>query len=119
MKNLFLIFIGGGTGSLVRYFLGKFIQANFPASFPIGTLAVNVTASFILGVFVGNTYKMEEPWRALIAIGFCGGFSTFSTFSNDTLQLLLSGRSTEAFGNIFLNVILCLLATYVGILLVK
>ncbi len=118
MKNLFLIFIGGGTGSLVRYFLGKFAQNNFPNTFPIGTLAVNVVASFILGIFVASSFKINEPWRALVAIGFCGGFSTFSTFSNDTLQLMLSGRTTEAFLNIFLNVIVCLLATYVGILLV-
>ncbi len=119
MKNLFLIFIGGGTGSLIRYFFGKFVQVNFSGTFPYGTLAVNVAASLILGAFVGSTYKMDEPWRALVAIGFCGGFSTFSTFSNDTLQLMISGRTTEAFGNIFLNVIFCLLATYVGILITK
>jgi fluoride exporter len=119
MKNLFYIFIGGGTGSLVRYFFGKFVQANFSTTFPYGTLAVNVVASFILGAFVGSTLKIDEPWRALISIGFCGGFSTFSTFSNDTLQLMISGRTTEAFISIFLNIILCLLATYIGILIVK
>ena len=119
MKNLLYIFIGGGTGSLVRYFLGKFVESNFSSTLPIGTLVINIAASFILGSFVGSNYKIDESWRALIAIGFCGGFSTFSTFSNDTLQLMTLGRTTEAFVNIFLNVIICLLATYVGILIVK
>ncbi len=119
MKNIFLIFVGGGSGSLVRYFLGRFVQTNLPTTFPVGTLVINIAASFILGIFVGSTLKLDEPLRALIAIGFCGGFSTFSTFSNDTLQLMISGRALEAFGNIFLNVILCLLATYIGILLIK
>jgi CrcB protein len=119
MKNLLYIFLGGGTGSLVRYFLGKFVQNNLPTSFPVGTLLINIAASFILGAFVGSIYKIDEPWRALIAIGFCGGFSTFSTFSNDTLQLFFLGRTIEALSNIALNVVLCLVATYLGILLSK
>ena len=117
MKNLLYIFIGGGAGSIERYFLGKAIQSAVTTSFPVGILIINILASFIVGAFIGSSYKADETWRALIAVGFCGGFSTFSTFSNDTLQLMLSGRGLEALGNILLNVSLCLLATYGGILI--
>ena len=120
MNQLLLIFIGGGLGSLVRFAFSKFIQENIDKSFPFGTLGVNVLASLILGILVGmfEAKTLINPnYRALIAIGFCGGFSTFSTFSNDTLQLIQNNRIMEAFLNIFLNVILCLLATFGGLVL--
>ena len=60
MKNLLYIFIGGGTGSLVRYFLGKFVEANFSSTFPVGTLVINIVASLILGSFVGSNYKIDD-----------------------------------------------------------
>jgi fluoride exporter len=118
MKILIYVFLGGGMGSLVRYFFGKFVHNQVATSFPLGTLAINIAASLILGIFVGK-YLQNDSLKALIAIGFCGGFSTFSTFSNDTLQLMLSGRIWESFLNVILNVTLCISATYVGILLVK
>lgn len=115
MKNIFLIFVGGGAGSLVRYFMSKLIQQNFAAGFPAGTLVVNVVASFVLGFFISKTLSTDDTWKALIAIGFCGGFSTFSTFSNDTLQLILSDKLGVGLINVLLNVIFCLSATYAGI----
>ena len=122
MNQLLLIFIGGGLGSLVRFTFSKFIQENIDKTFPFGTLGVNVLASLILGILVGmfeTKTLINSNYRTFIAIGFCGGFSTFSTFSNDTLQLIQNNRITEAFLNIFLNVILCLLATFGGLMLAK
>ena len=122
MNQLLLIFIGGGLGSLVRFAFSKFIQENIDKTFPFGTLGVNVLASLILGILVGmfeTKTLINSNYRTFIAIGFCGGFSTFSTFSNDTLQLIQNNRITEAFLNIFLNVILCLLATFGGLMLAK
>ena len=122
MNQLLLIFIGGGLGSLVRFAFSKFIQENMDKAFPFGTLGVNVLASLILGILVGmfEAKTLINPnYRASIAIGFCGGFSTFSTFSNDTLQLIQNNRIMEAFLNIFLNVILCLFATFGGLVLGK
>ena len=122
MNQLLLIFIGGGLGSLTRFSLSKFIQENIDKSFPFGTLGVNVLASVILGIFVGmvEIKSLTNPnYKALIAIGFCGGFSTFSTFSNDTLQLIQNNRILEALMNILLNVMLCILATFGGITLAK
>ena len=122
MNQLLLIFIGGGLGSLIRFAFSKFIQENMDKTFPFGTLGVNVLASLILGILVGmfEVKTLINPnYRTFIAIGFCGGFSTFSTFSNDTLQLIQNNRITEAFLNIFLNVMLCLLATFGGLMLAK
>ncbi len=122
MNQLLLIFIGGGLGSLIRFSLSKFIQGNIDKTFPFGTLGVNVLASIVLGIFVGmvEVKSLTNPnYKALIAIGFCGGFSTFSTFSNDTLQLIQNNRMLEALMNILLNVILCILATFGGITLAK
>ncbi len=122
MNQLLLIFIGGGLGSLTRFLLSKFIQENIDKSFPFGTLGVNVLASIVLGIFVGmvDIKSLTNPnYKALIAIGFCGGFSTFSTFSNDTLQLIQNNRMLEALMNILLNVTLCILATFGGITLAK
>ncbi len=121
MYQILFIFIGGGLGSLARFFVGKNMANLFSTNFPYGTLAVNIFASFILGLFIGIevNQKLDFNYRAFLAIGFCGGFSTFSTFSADTLQLIQSQRYTEALLNIFLNTFLCLLATFVGIYFCK
>jgi fluoride exporter len=119
MQQIALIFIGGGIGSLLRYFLSKYVQQFFAPTFPTGTLAVNIVASLILGLFLGKSFTNQDAARAFVAIGICGGFSTFSTFSNDTLQLILSNKLAEAGLNILLNVILCILATYIGILIAR
>ena len=122
MNQLILIFVGGGLGSITRFVLGKSIQAQFLRTFPFGTLGVNVLASLILGFLVGmfEAKTLTNPnYKALIAIGFCGGFSTFSTFSNDTLQLIQNNRLPEALLNVLLNVVLCILATFGGLTLVR
>jgi fluoride exporter len=120
MNQWILIFVGGGLGSLTRFSFSKFIQENIDKTFPFGTLGVNVLASIVLGIFVGmvEVKSLTNPnYKALIAIGFCGGFSTFSTFSNDTLQLIQNNRLPEAILNVLLNVVLCILATFGGMML--
>lgn len=121
MNPVLFIFLGGGLGSLVRYGLGKLVQHQFVSNFPYGTLAVNVTASLVLGAFVGLelSKNLSPSFRAFIAIGFCGGFSTFSTFANDTLQLIQANRYTEAMFNVLLNVSICIIATFGGIWVMK
>jgi fluoride exporter len=121
MNQAILIFVGGGFGSLARFFIGKSVMGLMPTNFPAGTLIVNVSASLILGCFIGHelSHKLDNNYRALIAIGFCGGFSTFSTFGAETLQLFQSDRLIEAFTNILLNVIICILATFAGIYIAK
>ncbi len=114
--NWFLVFIGGGFGSLVRYCL-SIVLKNAAWAFPMATLFSNVAASFIIGVLTGLSLKnvLSEEYKWLLATGFCGGFSTFSTFSNETVQLCQNGYSFTAILNIFISVILCLAATVLGL----
>lgn len=122
MNHLLLIFLGGGLGSLTRFFLGKTIQERGGVEFPLGTLAVNVAASLVLGFFIGlvEAKNLTNPaLRALVAVGFCGGFSTFSTFANDNVLLLLDQRPGAALLNVLLNVTLCIGATFGGVWLGK
>lgn len=119
---LVLIFIGGGLGSLARYAAGKAFASWAPV-FPLGTLAANVFACLILGVFSGwaalRTGESVATYRAFVVVGFCGGFSTFSTFSNDTIQLILNNAWTEACLNVFVSILFCLAATLLGMWLGK
>lgn len=122
MNNLILIFLGGGLGSLARYGIGRTF-ASWSINLPYGTLAANVLACVILGFFTGavalRSSEAALPYRAFLAVGFCGGFSTFSTFSNETLLMLMNNRWSEAVLNIGLSVVLCLLASFLGMWLGK
>jgi fluoride exporter len=114
--NWLLVFIGGGLGSLVRYAI-SLIFNKLDSNFPLATLISNVVACFIIGILVGLTMKGQLPdrQRLLFVTGFCGGFSTFSTFSNETIQLWMNGNTTHALLNILFSLILCILATFVGL----
>lgn len=122
MNNLILIFLGGGLGSLARFGVGRTL-ASWSINLPYGTLAANVLACLILGFFTGvvalRSSEAVLPYRAFLAVGFCGGFSTLSTFSNETLMMLLNNRWGDAVFNIALSVVLCLLASFLGLWLGK
>ncbi|TQD38885.1 fluoride efflux transporter CrcB [Haloflavibacter putidus] len=98
MKILFLIFVGGGFGSVARFLVSKSIQS-LGASIPYGTLSVNVLGSFIIGLvltFLANkTGNYYDNIGFLLAIGFCGGFTTFSSFAFENLELLKAGAILE------------------------
>ena len=115
-----LVFLGGGAGSLLRYLAGRLISATLNGSpFPNAILSVNVVASFILGAVVGWVMhrSADESIRLLVGVGFCGGLSTFSSFSFDTVILLQQGRLGAAVLNIGLNIVLCLLTSAGGLAL--
>lgn len=106
--NFFWVFIGGGLGSLARYEISLFIRKFGGREFPLATLISNLLATSILGIILYLTLSKwpGQKWiYPFIAVGFCGGFSTFSTFSSETLNLFQSGNHWLAVLNVFLSVI--------------
>jgi fluoride exporter len=120
---LLAIAAGGALGSVARYLIGTWVQTWLQtpsgAAFPIGTLVVNVAGSFVLGLLYGLLQGTEsaDGARAFAGIGFCGGFTTFSTFSWDTVRMLQDGDVAQAGANVAASVSLSVLAAFVGIAL--
>ena len=109
---------GGALGALLRYWTSTAIHHRFGQSFPYGTLFVNVSGSLIMGLlFVLLTERMElgVQWRAFFLVGLLGAFTTFSTFSMDTLLLLERGEWINAMLNVLFNVFFCIGAAWVGV----
>lgn len=115
-----LIALGGAAGSVLRYLIGGAIQTRSASAFPIGTMIVNVSGCFLIGVLVRQFLNMQlsHDLRALLIVGFCGGFTTFSTFSAETLALIEGGEYARASAYVLLSVMLCLLATLAGMTVV-
>lgn len=119
IRNLLIIGLGGFTGSIFRY-LVYFVLDRRMANWPWATFAVNVSGSFLLGLFMGH-YLIQEQGnhflRLLFAVGFCGSFTTFSTFAFENWQLLEQKMWLTSFLYIGSSVLLSLLAVFAGILL--
>lgn len=119
-----LLIIGSGSffGGILRYLISYYLQEKFLTSFPLGTLTVNIIGCFLIGVIFGlsdsrNLFTYEM--RIFLSIGFCGGFTTFSTFSNETIALLRDGEFFYAITYIFISLFICLFSTYLGIIITK
>ncbi|MDK2763339.1 MAG: fluoride efflux transporter CrcB [Pseudomonadota bacterium] len=113
---------GGATGACLRYFVTTSVDSLFGKHMPFGTLTVNVVGSFALALLYGFIERHEladSPYRALIGVGLLGAFTTFSTFSVETLTLLENGLWLKAAANVFLNVGACLIAGWLAIELMK
>src|SRR5512139_1936987 len=120
MIQLFAIAVAGAVGALLRFWMSGWVYGLFGRDFPYGTLAVNVAGSLLMGVsFVLLVERLGSApeWRALVMIGFLGAFTTFSTFSLETVQLLEGGAVGRAMINVLGSVVFCLVATWLGIVL--
>lgn len=116
--------LGGALGSVARFWLNGVVSERYGTTFPWGTMTINVIGSFIIGVLGALTIpegRMSTEARTvttqLLMIGICGGFTTFSSFSLQTLNLVRDREWLYAGGNILLSVVLCLIATWLGYLL--
>jgi len=115
----FFIFLGGGLGSTCRYLISSILVQGSGLAFPFGTLIVNLLGSFFMGfffhIFQSNIVPLEI--RIMVTIGFLGGFTTFSSFSIETLNLLRNGEYKYFIINLILNNVTCLLSATLGIYL--
>lgn len=117
MKRLFYICAGGFVGTGMRYMISGFSHRLFNTEFPIGTFVVNFIGAFILGAFmeyaVGRSY-MSDTVRLIVSIGLLGGFTTFSSFSYETIALIRSGNIYYGLLNIILTNSFCLIGVFMG-----
>ncbi len=117
MKSIIAIFIGAGLGALLRWWRGLTLNSYFP-SIPPGTLAANLIGGYIIGVavaFFASFSGLAPEWRLFVITGFCGGLTTFSTFSSELVILLQEGRSLDACGAAALHLLGSVLMTFAGI----
>ena len=111
------IAFGGAAGAVTRYWLSSTVERFNSAAFPLGTFAVNIIGSFLIGVFFiifAEKLQLVDPWRPIIIIGFLGAMTTFSTLSLDALLLFQQGHYNTALLYILGSVVLCLLAAFCG-----
>jgi CrcB protein len=116
-RSFTAVAVGGALGCLLRWYLAIFLNRYFPA-IPPGTLAANLIGCYVIGVAVGfftMNPAFAPEWRLFITTGFCGGLTTFSTFSAEVVMLLQSGRLIVAFGAITAHLVGSLLMTFAGI----
>ena len=114
---LWYIAVGSAIGRVSRYLIGGLIQRAAGSGFPVGTLIVNLTGSFLLGLFLRyavDTPTLTPEWRAFLTIGLCGGYTTFSTFSYEAVALLEDSQWSRAAAYVGLSLVLALAATVLG-----
>jgi fluoride exporter len=122
LRSVLLVGAGGFIGSVFRYLVQITAARIFPVSFPVGTFLVNILGCFIIGVVIALGDKgniLTSDLRLFLAVGLCGGFTTFSAFSADNLLLLKDGTMGLLLLNVFASVLLGLLAVYGGIIIIR
>lgn len=122
LQKTFWVGLGGFLGANARYWLGGWIQARWGSEFPWSTFVINVTGSFILGLFLTLlTERFALPrapvLRLIVAVGFVGAYTTFSTFEFETMELVRAGVMVRAFGNAFGSLFAGFVAVWLGVLL--
>ena len=121
LKTITLVGIGGAIGSILRYLASYLINNKFLSTFPVGTMVVNITGCFLIGVVFAFAEKnsISPEWRFFLATGICGGYTTFSTFSLESFSLIREGHTAYALTYIIGSVVLGILATFLPIFAIE
>src|SRR5512140_1501220 len=117
MKELVVVFLGGGVGSALRYWVSGSVYRFVKTTFPYGTLVVNIGGCFVIGFLMAlfeERFVVQPLLRLFLTIGILGGFTTFSTFSFETVELLREGSTLSGLMNMLLSLGGCLTATFLG-----
>jgi len=117
-----LVVIGGGTGALVRYVAASAIMTRFGGKFPLGTLVINVTGSFLIGflmTILTERFNLDPSWRLLLVVGFLGGYTTFSSFEWETYTAVRDGGLWTGMLNVVSSVMLGYVAVWLGSILAR
>ncbi|HZT69354.1 MAG TPA: fluoride efflux transporter CrcB [Terriglobia bacterium] len=122
MIRYFLVVIGGGAGALARYVAASAIMTRFGGKFPLGTLVINVTGSFLIGflmTILTERFKLDPNWRLLLVVGFLGGYTTFSSFEWETYSSVREGGLWTGMLNVVSSVMLGYIAVVLGSMLAR
>jgi CrcB protein len=117
ITKLLLVGLGGGIGSIFRYLTSVLLNKYYSAIFPLATFTANITGCLLIGVLIGISSRnnlLTENLKLLLIIGFCGGYTTFSSFSSENFQLLQSGNYFTLVGYTLASVLVGLFAVYIG-----
>jgi CrcB protein len=122
MKQILVVGLGGGAGSILRFLTSKWLVQSDKCGFPSATFAVNVLGCLLIGLLIGWSQRhnaLDGDMRALLVAGFCGGFTTFSAFSLENVQLVQAGHYGTLLVYVFATLIIGFAAVYAGFLLTK
>lgn len=122
LKNFLIVGLGGGAGSMLRYAVQKIFNAQSAATFPAGTLLVNISGCFLIGIFwslASRSLAWNEEMKLLLMTGFCGGFTTFSAFTLEGIGLLKENKMALFLIYLITSVVGGLVATFIGIRIIK
>jgi CrcB protein len=122
MKEVLIVGLGGFAGSISRYLIQNAVVNRFITIFPLGTFAINIIGSLIIGLIFGYAERyqwMTQEWRLFLAIGFCGSFTTFSTFAFDNLQMIKDGNYHQLFWYVSLSLVLGVALAWLGFIMAR
>lgn len=122
IKQIILVGIGGGVGSIFRFLISVLTRRHFQETFPLATFIVNLSGCFLIGLLIGTLTRhsdSDNQLKVLLITGFCGGFTTFSTFASENMQLIANNQWPVAFSYTALSILLGVALVWTGMWLVK